>query len=762
MGPMSNTPIQGQLFPPPRVQQGAIVVNDRCLIRTEDKLRVVIVAGVPFTHYAVGDRMAEAYTMVCLVEQGWADQNDVANALGYTTRTLRRHQQRFKEGGLPALGRSGGYPKGRARLPASRLRRLQQLKSQGFSNREIAQRLGVDEKAIRKLLRRLGWKRPEYTQPDLPIPSEGADPNLSASSTPCPKQASEQSPSPADPNVSAFLADDPLTSADTDPMDRRMDRLFAYLGLLDDAAPLFQSKQGVTHAGLLLSIPAILSSRVLDCARQIYDSIGPAFYGLRTTVVTLLLMALLRVKRPEGLKECVPQDLGRVLGLDRAPEVKTVRRKLARLASEGRATLFGRALAQQRVAERGAAVGFLYVDGHVRVYHGKRALPKAHVARMRISMPATTDYWVNDREGEPLFVVTAEANEGLCRMLPEVLSEVRPLVGERRVTIIFDRGGWSPRLFQKLIADGFDILTYRKGRFRKVARSHFREHLTRVRGRRIRYLLADQGVRLLQGKLRLRQVTRLSENGHQTPIITSRRDLSAAQVAYRMFERWKQENFFKYLREEYALDVLLDYAVEPADPQRDVPNPMRRKLAKQIRDARAEVQRVVAEFGGQALLNEEARRSTMRGFKIALADVSTKVRDALERLIRLRARRAKMPARVPVEKVTDGAVIKLSTERKHLTNLMKMVAYQVETDLVQTIRPWYRRADQEGRTLVQSMLASAADLKVTDTELQITVAPLSSRHRTRVLGELCVALNRTNSVFPGTRLRLRYAVGDAE
>ena len=104
-------------------------------------------------------------------------------------------------------------------------------------------------------------------------------------------------------------------------------------------------------------------------------------------------MALLRIKRPEGLKERVPQDLGRVLGLDRAPEVKTLRRKLARLGSFGRATDFGRALSRHRVARRGAALGFLYVDGHVRVYHGEKTLPKAHVTRMRIALPATTDYW---------------------------------------------------------------------------------------------------------------------------------------------------------------------------------------------------------------------------------------------------------------------------------------------------------------------------------------------------------------------------------
>ena len=125
---------------------------------------------------------------------------------------------------------------------------------------------------------------------------------------------------------------------------------------------------------------------------------------------------------PEGLKEYSPQDLGRVLGLDRAPEVKTLRRKLARLATVGRAAQFGQALAQQRVALRGEALGFLYTDGHVRVYHGQHTLPKAHVARMRISLPATSDYWVNKRTFSSICVRNMRwmrwSNTTRCLMTP--------------------------------------------------------------------------------------------------------------------------------------------------------------------------------------------------------------------------------------------------------------------------------------------------------------------------------------------------------
>jgi transposase len=743
-------------------------INARCSLLTEDELRVVRTAGLPFAHWMAGDRMAEAQAMVNLVAWGWADQVEVARAFGCSTRTVRRHQRRYEDGGLTALGRSSGYPSGRPRLGTTDTKIVMRLHANGASNRAIAGRLGITEKAVRKRLRRLGVRprAPEQTELLLEAPTMGADPNLSAPpvAPTAPTAAPQQSVPPttpaepatgADPNLSACL------TLDTDPADRRFDRLLAHLGLIDDALPMFRSDLRVPRAGVLLALGPLLDSGVLDVAGEIYGSIGPAFYGLRTTIVALLFMALLRIKRPEALKEHAPGDLGRLLGLDRAPEVKTLRRKLVRLAAVQRAVDFGRALAVRRVRERGAALGFLYADGHVRVYHGKHSLPKAHVARMRIAMPGTTDYWVNDMAGEPLFVITAPANAGLAKMLPPILQEIRTLLGQRRVTIVFDRGGWSPKLFKSILdGGGFDILTYRKGRSRRVAKSRFHSCRTTLDGHQVDYILADQGIRLLRGKLRLRQVTRLSVDGHQTPIVTSRLDLSAPEVAFRMFERWRQENFFKYLREEYALDALVDYDVEGDDPTREVPNPRWAAVDAELRKALAEVERLSAIYGVAAFSNPEALRPTMRGFKIANAPQGHQLVIAVQRYIALKAKRAAIPRRVPVDKVVDGQVVKLAAERKHLTDLLKMVAYQAESDLVRLIAPHYARSDDEGRTLVQNILASPADLDVVDGELRVAVHPLSSEHRTRALVALCASLDARRLVFPGTTLRVRYSVTD--
>ena len=248
---MKQTPRQGDFFPEVGAPDGTTFVNARCLMRTQDGHRVVIVSGVVIAQYALGDRMAEAHAMVSLIDQGWADQKEVARAFGCSARSVRRHQRRFEDGGLPALGRDRGYPKGQPRLPASRTRQVTRLKGQGFSNRQIAMRIGVTEKAIRNILRRMGWTKPEQAQATLPLEGEGANPNVSASSITRPDLPSPPTPPASDPKLSAFLSSDlPLVpSMDNDPSDRRFDRLMAYLGLLDDAVPLFRPGTAIPGAG---------------------------------------------------------------------------------------------------------------------------------------------------------------------------------------------------------------------------------------------------------------------------------------------------------------------------------------------------------------------------------------------------------------------------------------------------------------------------------------------------------------------------------
>jgi len=368
---------------------------------------------------------------------------------------------------------------------------------------------------------------------------------------------------------------------------------------------LFGDHEELPRAGTLLAVPVLQAHGGLEVFDRLYRSLGPAFYGLRTSVLSLVLLALLRIKRPENVKECSPEHLGRLLGLDRMAEVKTLRRKLSILAERGKGHELLKELARARLAQHAERVAFLYVDGHVREHSGQETLAKTKKAQRSVATCAATDTWSRDADGEPLLLVTSEMNAGLTQVLEAIVTEAQELIPVgRRLTVLFDRGGWSVKLFARLIALGVDIITYRKGAKKVLPRARFVARRVVEEGREKVYWLHDQPrvhVGRLRGRSRrrraaagpehlwLRQVTMLRDDGRQTVIVTNRTDLPAVEVVRRLFRRWRQENYFKYLEEEFALDALVEYGVDDVSAEASRPNPERKRVAKERQHVQAEV-----------------------------------------------------------------------------------------------------------------------------------------------------------------------------
>jgi transposase len=786
--------------PPP---DNRVFLNGSVWFVDSDGYRVVFRWHEPLYRVALNDEVHLRLVAVSLHQSHLATQEEICRAFGHSVVTQARWERQYGQHGIDGLvpGKSTGR---RRELDKSQVAFVRRWFHAGVSNREMAKRMGVGESTIRRTLRRLGLERPQTPLPSLlareeePVPAaavaeretpleivvveetetvqESAAVDDSATVPP----ADSCVPPHAAPAVQKLTLEEAIelaesSSLDRDPHDRSCDRALARVGLLDDAVPLFADAECLPHAGVLLALPLLVRHGLIDAFANVYHSIGPAFYGLRTIVVTLFLGALLRIKRPEHWKEHRPQELGAILGLDRAPEVKTVRRKFTRMAGMGRGKQLMEELARLRIAQDEDRVAFLYIDGHVREYHGKFPLFQAKKPQRQVVTPAATDTWVHDAQGEPLLVVTSEVNAKLTQVLEPILADVRRLVGdERRITVIFDRGGFSPKLFSRLITSGFDVITYRKGRSKKLPAGRFVVKGQKIEGVQREYKLCDRRrVRVgalpregkVQGKktkrrkkyLWMREVRVLRDDGRQTPILTNRQDLSAAMVAWRMFHRWRQENYLKYAKEEFALDALIEYGAEDLPEGTDRRNPEWLKLTRQLSAARAEVARLQSELGKEAAANAEATRPTMRGFKIAHAELRQQLQKAETRVERLREQREQTPQRIPA---SDLKMLK--TEKKLIADAIKMAAYQVETELFGMLQDHYARFDKEGRTLLHAVFQSPARLEVAEGELRVTIVPQSSPHRTAALAALCAQLDALAVSFPGTRLRLRLAVQTAE
>ncbi len=739
-------------------------INEHAWFRDEGDLRVVFTHHLPLLQYTRGDRVMERLAMAELVETGSATMKEVADAFGVHRMTVGRCARLLRQGGTAALfdGKSG--PKGPRKFREAVRRQVVELREDGETFQAIATRLGMSVAWAYALCKEAGLVPVEAQPAELPgIEAHGTStPVIAAEETSVPPKTLDAAPEA----VSAASVTEAQAPQPCRPLSREIAAVFAMVNLTPDgeAETCFEPSEKVAHAGVLLAIPILPSLGLVEGVRAVYRRMKNGIYGLRATVLVLFSMALLRVKRAEGLKAIFPDALGRVLGLLRVPEVKTIRRKLAELADRAKAHELVKWLGLKRAEEAPRAMGILYVDGHVRAYHGKRWIPKGWSTTRKQALPATTDYWVNDRDGQPVLVLPTEANPGLVQVLPSIAAAVREIIGpERRVTLVFDRGGWSPELFSRILALGFDVLTYRKGNIRPLARKLFHEETTWADGKKHTYLIAEAETRLSDGPV-LRRIAVLREDGKCTEIVTSRRDLPAALLAYRMFSRWRQENYFKYMLEEFAIDGLAEYAEEPADPERTVPNPRKAWHAKRTAKAREEVAKWEHEVAARLDAHQEGTCRTMRGFKIANAKARKELLWARQRVALLEQEGRKIPARVPVKDLApeEAEVVKLAVDRQLLVDAVKMAAYRAETKLVQLVAPHFARTEEEGRRLIKEALALSGDLIVDGTQVTVRLQPMSAPRFTRALVALCATLNNLDPRFPESDYRLRYVVEGAE
>jgi len=736
------------------------------IVEDGDGGRVFVHGNLAYA-WDVGDCAARRFAAVSLMRIKAATQLEVAEAFAVKPATVRRWETWLTDAGVAGLLGERKGPKRKSKLIADTVAAIQRLRDSGASYRAIAAETGVSEGSVRNalLLADNGARTEEAClattsdAPPEPEPEHEGEPEVEKD---CSAAMSDDAPGPV-PGEVPVLAD---------PVDRGAERALAAFGLIPYAPPVFTGCARAPLAGLFLALPALTATGLLDTAHTVYGEFGNGFYSLDTMLCESVFRALLGEARAEGATRIDPPALGRVLGLDRAPEVKTVRRKIRLLAEAGTAGDWIAAMARRHVQASPEQAAVLYVDGHVRAYQGTRAIAKTHVPRLKFPAPATVETWVCDAAGDPLLVVMAEPAASLASELRRLIPELRDMVGDdRRVLVGFDRGGWSPALFADLDAAGFDTLTWRKGKIADIDEHQFTTHThTDEHGRTHTWRLADTEVELdiadgpRAGQVfRMRQVSLFNTAAtRQMHILTTRPDLTPGEIRYRMGSRWRQENHYRYARIHFDLDSHDTYHATDDDADRMVPNPAKKPAYRDVEKARRALH--LAETASDAALL--AAHSPQPGTSVVLtnemintinADVHT-AEHALKTA--LDAHRA-IPARLPLSQVNPGQQV-LDTETKLIYHAIRIAAFNTAQSLARAIvtATGYTRADDEAHTLIRTALTGSGDIipQTATNTLHIRLDPLSAPRHTAAIDELCQALNDTNTVYPGTDLTLRYSI----
>jgi transposase len=743
----------------PLIADGATRISDLISVVSEKGQWIYFCGAQPVFQHPENDRRSFRMFTAQLICQCVCRQVDIVRAFGVSKNSVIRSVNTYRAGGVKAFY-APRATRGASVVTPEVTAQAQQLLGAGWSPREVAEHLGLKLDTLRKAIQQGRLAKPLPLQPG--------------------ESAPEKAPVPQPPTASdkSTRAVEDATAEMGTACTRPDERVLAAFGLLDGAPTRFETCRDVSFGGVLCALPALAENGLF---RHIHDGLAQlrGYYSTLHVIVLLAHMALCRIKAVEQLQYEPPGELGKLLGLDRVPEVRCLRHKLAALSIADGPKKWAGLLSRDWLEAAPELAGALYVDGHVRLYHGSQtALPKRYVSRQRLCLRGTTDYWVNDALGQPFFAVERPIDHGLLEALrsdivPRLLNDVpgQPTAEEleanryrARFVILFDREGYSPEFFKEMWqTHRIACITYRKYPQGDWPTAEFAEIETMLPGgEQVSLRLAERGIWIGDRKsgLWVREVRKLTTSGHQVSLISTAFGASALEDAARLFSRWSQENFFRYMMQHYAIDLLNEYGTEEIpETKRPVVNPRWRELDRQKRSVKSKLTHRQARFAALTL-HPESDASAQAKWEKRKAELVEEIEQLEHELTGISSQLKTTPSHLDWDKLPETEKFqRLAPSRKQLVDTVKMIAYRAETAMASVVRESLARTD-DARSLLRDLFRSEADL-LPDLELRVLrvqVHPMSNPRSNRAIAHLLEHLNAAEFTYPGTSLQLIYSI----
>jgi len=614
------------------------------VLHAEDT-RAVFVNGHLIARYQCEDRGTERVIVTQLANVLTLPDQEIAAAFDLHPVTLSRFRGQLRRGGAAALLPRRTGPKGPSKMTARLAARCRELRDHGISFREIAARVSRPGQPISHVTVAALFKAAAVAPTPQPLALEPAAP------------LAEEAPAPGAAPPPGALAT-PRTSR---------------------------------YAGVLMLYAALARLDLWGVFRDLAATTGPArWYGWAHTVAAIVCGFALRFRSIEDLKNALRADLGVVLGTAQAPTVLVLRQKIKALTESVDPVVVARALFRRYLALEPVWEGFYYVDGHFCPYYGQQPTPQGWNPHRRLAVPGHTDVYLHDARGRVLFFLSRPLNDSLGRAIPAAVAEIRQVHGPGPFTLIFDRGGFSADAFRFLTAEGLGFITYLTGRAprRRIPAGRFRRRWVAFEGTRHVYHTCEKTTRVGRAG-RLRTILFLGDEDQQIPVLTNlTAAVKPAKVVHCLQLRWRQENSFKFLHEHYAIEQIIQYGADPEPAARRVKNPKRKALTDRVRSVTQEIQTLEAALGRAVDTNEERRRPTTRGLKIAHSALRRQLAQRRQVLARLQSRLRHTPGQIDAADAGKTRSL-LREDRRLVVNALKLVAANAERLVAQRFQPYY-------------------------------------------------------------------------
>lgn len=740
----------------PVIPHGATPINSQVGVLNNGSEWTYLLGMHPIYRHRAADQRGFRLTIAQLVDAGACRPSEVCQVFGIAKSKMDRALRLYRAEGIDGFfGRKPTKRSGRV-LTAERLIRAQELLNEGLINAEVAAQLGVPVDTLRRAV----W--------DGRVKGKGDGKNEDDGAAGTGSDKSQRS-------VEDAVAGEGMGTGCT----RAGERLLAALGVLDGVAARFEHARHVPHGGVLCALGALLVNGLLGPAREWLGKVS-GYYTANQVLLLLGFMGLCRIKTVEALRGKAPGELGKLMGLDRVPEVRCLREKLDAMSRDDASEKYAAALSRQWMEAEPQAIGTLYVDGHVRVYHGsKTKLPRKYVSRQRLCLRGTTDYWVNDKHGRPFFVIDKVVDSGLIAALrddivPRLLRDVpnQPTPEQLRedpllcrFVLVFDREGYSPAFFKMMWNEHrIACITYHKHPTSPWEEAEFGgREFPLSSGEKVTMPLAERGSLVGSGAdaIWMKEVRKLTAGGHQVSLVGTAYKMEPDEQAAALFSRWCQENYFRYAMQHFEIDLLGAYKTSPLHDTERVINPAWRQLERQrnalenkLRYRRARF----AELSLRTIDNTEDKKYRQRERQIA--ELLEEITAMEAQLDDVKAWKKKTQHHITWAELDEADRFeKPLLGRKRLLDAVHMIAYRAETALCSLVRS-ATIDSAAARRLLQDLFVTEADIRPDPSAgvLHVEIHRGSRPVVDRTLAALFEQLNEMEIIFPGTELIMHYSL----
>ena len=731
----------------PTLPTGSTLINDVVCVENLNGAWTYSVYLWPiFTHEHSG-RAQFRYIAAALINAGLCKQVEIVRVFGVDRKMLGRAQQQLRERGAESFFQKRSVRKAGTVLTKERLTQAQQLLNEGLSRAQVSAELEVKIDTLRKALN------------DGRLTALGQSTDTSSRAA-CTQSERTQADAQAGEQIGVGATN-------------TLDRAAAAMGLVDGVKSRFQACLDVPMVGLLCALPAILANGLLSGIDKLGKVQG--YYSLTQILLVLVFMMLARIRSVEQLRGYAPGEFGKLIGLDRIPEVRCLRSKMDTIAGEGHVDKWAASLSEGWLQEVKDRLGFLYIDGHVKVYGGQVELPRRFVSRQRLCLRGISSYWVNDVIGQPFFVVEKQIDPGLIEVIKKDIAKrlIEEVPGQpseealaadphlHRFVIVFDREGYSPDFFKYLWDEHrIGCVSYKKNCTELWDEEAFnRVKTTTATGEPVEMKLAERGIYLGKARLPVKEVRKLTESGHQTAIICTAKKLEAAQIAPGIFARWSQENFFAYAMHHFNIDALSSYCTESFSGTETVVNPRWRELDRRHRSLTGKLNALRAKYLAMDTQKRAEPSHKQHGkWILSKARLLDEIEAMMQQLQQIKATKKELKRHVKLEELPEqNQFAKLSSSRRTLLNTIAMIAYRAETAMGLLLER-YDYPLSQARALLQDLFVRCGDLLPDDSKniLNIHLHSAATPRENRAIDALLKELNETETVFPNTDLKMVF------